>query len=80
MQDDSDTNSLEEDINDLSLQDFQTLQKPKDRLINSYDYHEDSVYSTSWSSANPWVFASLSYDGRLVFNLVPQDEKYKILL
>jgi hypothetical protein len=38
------------------------------------------VYSVEWSSADPWTFASLSYDGRLVINKVPRAEKYMILL
>ncbi|XP_069126502.1 EARP and GARP complex-interacting protein 1-like isoform X1 [Argopecten irradians] len=53
---------------------------PKDGVIATYEEHEDSVYATDWSSADPWVFASLSYDGRLVINRVPRAEKYKILL
>ncbi|KAF0313094.1 EARP-interacting [Amphibalanus amphitrite] len=28
--------------------------------------HEDSVYAAEWSSADPWTYASLSFDGRLV--------------
>ncbi|XP_002154835.2 EARP-interacting protein homolog [Hydra vulgaris] len=51
-----------------------------DRIINIYDEHEDSVYAVEWSVADPWTFASLSYDGRLVINKVPRVEKYKILL
>ncbi|KAL5016610.1 hypothetical protein ScPMuIL_006199 [Solemya velum] len=53
---------------------------PKDGVIATYEEHEDSVYAVSWSAADPWVFASLSYDGRLVINRVPRAEKYKILL
>jgi len=53
---------------------------PEDGVIAHFDEHEDSVYSVVWSSADPWVFASLSYDGRLVINRVPRAEKYKILL
>ncbi|WAR23650.1 EIPR1-like protein, partial [Mya arenaria] len=53
---------------------------PEDRLIATYEEHEDSVYCVDWSTADPWVFASLSYDGRLVINRVPRVEKYKILL
>ena len=41
---------------------------------------EDSVYGIAWSAADPWSFASLSYDGRLAVNAVPRAEKYKILL
>eukprot|EP00794_Sanderia_malayensis_P016871 gene16871-18576_t len=58
--------------------------KPKepveDRLIATFDEHEDSVYIVEWSAADPWIFASLSYDGRVVINRVPRAEKYKILL
>ena len=52
----------------------------KDGVIATFDEHEDSVYAVEWSTADPWVFASLSYDGRLVINRVPRAEKYKILL
>eukprot|EP00884_Botryococcus_braunii_P002201 jgi/Botrbrau1/11982/Bobra.0115s0018.1 len=46
----------------------------------SYDDHDDSVYGVAWSSSDPWVFASVSYDGRLAINHVPSQVKYKILL
>ncbi|KAH3775655.1 EARP and GARP complex-interacting protein 1-like isoform X1 [Dreissena polymorpha] len=52
----------------------------EDGVIATYEEHEDSVYTVDWSTADPWVFASLSYDGRLVINRVPRAEKYKILL
>ena len=51
-----------------------------DRVIKIFEDHEDSVYMCDWSSADPWIFASLSYDGRLVINKVPKEEKYNILL
>jgi len=51
-----------------------------DRVISTFEEHEDSVYAVEWSSVDPWIFASLSYDGRLVLNRVPRAEKYKILL
>ena len=56
--------------------------KPKrseDHLVCTYDTHEDSVYAAEWSNVDPWVFASLSYDGRLVINHVPSAEKYEVL-
>jgi WD40 repeat protein len=56
------------------------LEQQTDRLIKVYEDHEDSVYTCEWSSADPWIFASLSYDGRLVINKVPKEEKYNILL
>jgi len=51
-----------------------------DSIVQVFEEHEDSVYSVEWSDSDPWVFASLSYDGRLVVNHVPRSEKYKILL
>lgn len=53
---------------------------PQDSVIATYEEHEDSVYAVEWSSADPWLFASLSYDGRLVVNRVPRALKYHILL
>jgi hypothetical protein len=41
-------------------------------LIKSFEEHEDSVYSIAWGSST-WVFASLSYDGRVVINRVPEE-------
>eukprot|EP01095_Lingulamoeba_sp_RSL-Kostka_P000635 TRINITY_DN1091_c0_g1_i1.p1 TRINITY_DN1091_c0_g1~~TRINITY_DN1091_c0_g1_i1.p1 ORF type:complete len:373 (-),score=73.71 TRINITY_DN1091_c0_g1_i1:42-1160(-) len=49
-------------------------------LIKTYDEHEDSVYSLCWSNADPWIFISLSYDGRAVVSSVPNEEQDKILL
>lgn len=52
-----------------------------DHLIKTYDEHEDSVYSVAWScGSDPFVFASLSYDGRLVVCRVPQAEQDRVLL
>ncbi|RKP34485.1 WD40-repeat-containing domain protein [Dimargaris cristalligena] len=61
-------------------QDNGSFERPTDGLVATFDQHEESLYSVSWSEANPWVFASLSYDGRVVVNFVPQEEKYKIIL
>ena len=52
----------------------------QDGVIATYEEHEDSVYAAEWSTADPWLFASLSYDGRLVINRVPRATKYRILL
>ena len=51
-----------------------------DTLIQTYSDHEDSVYAAAWSSYDAWIFATLSYDGRVCINHVPPAEKYKILL
>jgi WD40 repeat protein len=53
---------------------------PPDTLTKVIDQHEDSIYSVAWSRVDPWVFASLSFDGRIVLSHVPSAEKYKILL
>lgn len=34
----------------------------------------------AWSSADPWLFASVSYDGRVAVNRVPGNVKYSILI
>lgn len=51
----------------------------KNEVIRTFEEHEDSVYSAVWSCADAWVFASLSYDGRMVINHVPTQEKFAIL-
>lgn len=48
--------------------------------VSCFDLHDDAVYGLAWSAADAWIFASLSFDGRLVLNHVPTPEKYKILL
>lgn len=54
--------------------------RPPDGLIKRYEEHEDSCYSCCWSASDAWVFASVGYDGRVVVNRVPGEEKYRILL
>jgi len=46
--------------------------KKEDSLIKTFEEHEDSVYSVAWGTSN-WLFASLSYDGRVVINYVPKE-------
>merc|ERR1711924_493480 len=42
-----------------------------DGLIRRFGEHEDSIYGCCWSAHDAWVFASVSYDGKLVVNRVP---------
>lgn len=56
------------------------VNKVNDGLLESLAYHDDSVYCVEWSTTDPWTFASLSYDGRLVFRRISKEIKYKILL
>ncbi|KAG7360180.1 WD repeat-containing protein [Nitzschia inconspicua] len=47
--------------------------------VSRYE-HMDSVQSISWGAADAWIYLSASYDGKVVLNHVPSQEKYKILL
>ncbi|KAJ3241482.1 Protein tssc1 [Chytriomyces hyalinus] len=70
--------SLDEDVDreDGVMDEIKTT----DELIATYREFEDSVYAVSWSTADPWIFASLSFDGRVNINIVPRDVKYSIIL
>ncbi|XP_014674202.1 PREDICTED: protein TSSC1-like [Priapulus caudatus] len=70
----------DDDDQDDSSRDGQKRAPQTNGVLASYEEHEDSVYAAEWSTADPWLFASLSYDGRVVINRVPRAEKYKILL
>ncbi|XP_073424253.1 EARP and GARP complex-interacting protein 1 [Dendrobates tinctorius] len=72
----------DEDLSDQedNQHEEKTKEPLQDSIIATYEEHEDSVYAVEWSSADPWLFASLSYDGRLVINRVPRALKYNILL
>lgn len=71
---------LVEDDEDDADGEATTKEGLEDGVICTYEEHEDSVYAVEWSSADPWLFASLSYDGRVVINRVPRNVKYNILL
>ncbi|KAI8868302.1 hypothetical protein GQ42DRAFT_107614, partial [Ramicandelaber brevisporus] len=53
--------------------------KPTDGLVRDYVDHHESVYSARWSAADPWMFASVSYDGLVAINVVPEDERLRIM-
>ena len=40
----------------------------EDGVVRRVEEHEESVYASAWSEADPWAYASLSYDGRLIVN------------
>jgi WD40 repeat protein len=61
-------------------EDRQPSQPLEEGILATYEEHEDAVYAAEWASHDPWIFASLSYDGRLVINRVPKSLVYKILL
>lgn len=74
---DAEDDTLEEDNSVLSHKSNTNI--PTDAVIATFEEHEDSVYAVEWSISDPWIFASLSYDGRLVINKVPKAEKFNIL-
>ncbi|CAD5116264.1 unnamed protein product [Dimorphilus gyrociliatus] len=49
-----------------------------DGVIKIFDEHEESVYAAEWSSAVSCIFASISYDGRVVINRIPRSERFKV--
>jgi WD40 repeat protein len=51
-----------------------------DYLISNYDRFNESVYTACWSSADAWIYAAVSYDGKALIETVPDAEKMKILL
>ncbi|CAO2170039.1 unnamed protein product [Urochloa humidicola] len=44
--------------------------RQEEPLLNSYTDYEDSIYGIAWSSHDPSLFASLSYDGRVVLESI----------
>ncbi|CAB3410685.1 unnamed protein product [Caenorhabditis bovis] len=56
-----------------------TIEKLQDGQLERIDEHEDSVYACAWSAADPWTFASLSYDGRLILSKVSRKHKYALM-
>jgi WD40 repeat protein len=51
-----------------------------DAAIRVHEDHDETVTGVSWSAHDAWVYASLSYTGKVVVAPVPSAEKYKILL
>ena len=50
------------------------------QLLHTAPEGGSSRTGVAWSAADPWMFASLSYDGRIAVNRVPSAVKYKILI
>ena len=51
-----------------------------DSAIRVHEEHDDTIVSLAWSAHNAWVYASLSYPGKVVVLQVPSAEKYRVLL
>ncbi|KAK9511825.1 hypothetical protein O3M35_000413 [Rhynocoris fuscipes] len=44
-----------------------------DGPLHDFTTSDDSVYTVEWSAVDPWTFAFLSYDGRLIIHRVPKE-------
>ena len=51
-----------------------------DQAVTVNSDHEDSVTAVAWSLKSAWVYASVSYTGRVAVSQVPSAEKYRVLL
>jgi len=51
-----------------------------DQAIRVHTDHEESVTGVAWSLCDAWVYASVSYTGRVAVAQVPSQEKYRVLL
>ena len=61
--------------------DLSSSRSEQDGLVKAYDEHKhESVFGVAWSAVDAWVFASVSYDGKLFARSVPSATKYQILL
>jgi WD40 repeat protein len=47
--------------------------------VSRYE-HQDSIYDMAWGAADAWIYVTVAFDGKVVLNHVPSNEKYKILL
>lgn len=56
----------------------ETAKQLGDEVIKVYEEHDDSVYAAEWAT-DPWIFASVGFESRLVINRVPKAEKFNIL-
>ncbi|VDN00923.1 unnamed protein product [Thelazia callipaeda] len=50
-----------------------------DERLEKMEEHEDSVFCCAWAGNDPWVFASVSFDGRVIISKVKRHHKYAIL-
>ncbi len=51
-----------------------------DIAVRMHVDHVDTVTSVAWSSTRAWVYASLSYTGRVAVSQVSSGERYQVLL
>ncbi|GMI09039.1 hypothetical protein TrVE_jg12371 [Triparma verrucosa] len=62
-----------------SDEDDETSKSSADKLVQSVE-GESGCMGVAWSKCDAWVYVSVEWDGGVVVNHVPSEEKYKILL
>lgn len=75
---DVDNEGSSTDLNTPDYPKSKETEKLGDEVINIYEEHDDSVYVAEWAT-DPWIFASLGFESRLVINKVPKSEKFNVL-
>lgn len=70
--------AIKEQDSDNNASCDKNMKQLDDEVINVYEEHDDSVYAAEWAT-DPWIFASLGFESRLVINKVPKVEKFNIL-
>ncbi|CAA2962678.1 TSSC1 [Olea europaea subsp. europaea] len=81
QQDESDTangDKLENVVGESKTKDKNDQKPLTNEVIHVYQEHDDSVYAAEWAT-DPWIFASLGLESRLVIGRVPKKEKFNIL-
>mmetsp|Transcript_15235 Transcript_15235/g.48618 ORF Transcript_15235/g.48618 Transcript_15235/m.48618 type:complete len:400 (+) Transcript_15235:21-1220(+) len=51
-----------------------------DAVLQTCGMHSEAVYAATWSAAEPWIFATASYDGTVAVHQVAEEEKDHILM
>lgn len=67
-----------EELDSGRAEDKKDRKQLSDEVIHVYQEHDDSVYAAEWAT-DPWIFASLGLESRLVIGRVPKEEKFNIL-
>ncbi|GET87207.1 hypothetical protein, conserved [Leishmania tarentolae] len=62
----------------LKLWDIEEINEPK--CLGRLADYGDSVVALCWSGNSPWVYAGLSFNGKLLVDTVPNEKKMSILL
>lgn len=65
---------------DQSLRLWDLSKKVDQAPIQSINEFQDSVVNQCWSDTSPWIFAGLSYSGKVIIDNVVNEKKMSILL